>query len=221
MAFRAHDEAQKGLEHALDRFVPRSKDPAIRQRAREAVLKLVEELGPVVDSYPSWHPLVSHHQITNYPITTPNRENGYKGLDHTVYFSTGFVTCPYDGGKEILASIDDLRSKINYPIYARILDVNLYHEKATTVVVSCGLDGELNEDGTFKKHLAIGYMLEKEIPQWRDAQVAETWETMRPYFLGRPHGARSSLFINQDTGQSMKTVWNAIINTGMYGPIYG
>ncbi|MEH4624833.1 hypothetical protein PO369_14740 [Phytobacter diazotrophicus] len=220
MAFRADEEAQKGLEHALNRLIPRSAAPSSRARARETLLKLVEELGPVVDSYPSWHPLLSHSPYTGFPITTPGRESGYIGLDHTFYFATGFVTCPYDGGQKILTSIEKIRHQANFPIYARILDVNLYHENATTVVVSCGLEGELNEDGTFKKARAIGYMLEKEIPQWRNAQVAETWENMRPYFLGRPHGARSSLFINQDTGQSMKTVWNAIIKTGVYGPIY-
>lgn len=220
MAFRADEETQKGLEYALNKLIPRSGGPSNRLQAREALIELIEELGPVINAYPSWHPLISHCKEERYTVTTPGRESGYDGLDHTVYFARGFVTCPYDGGKKIISSVEKLSNKINYPIYARILDVNLYHDKATTVVVSCDLDGELNDDGTFKKARAIGYMLEKEIPQWRDAQVAETWESMRPYFLGRPHGARSSLFINQETGQAMKTVWNAIINTGIYGPIY-
>jgi hypothetical protein len=62
-------------------------------------------------------------------------------------------------------------------------------------------------------------LLEKEIPCWRWAVLAETWESMRPYFLGRPHGKLSSLFVSQETGQAMKKVWNALINTGMFGPI--
>ena len=49
--------------------------------------------------------------------------------------------------------------------------------------------------------------------------MAETWRTMSPYFLGRPHGGRSSLFVNQETGQAMKTVWTALINSGVFGPI--
>lgn len=42
---------------------------------------------------------------------------------------------------------------------------------------------------------------------------------MRPYFLGTPNGSRSSLFVTQETGQVLKTLWNTIINTGMYGNI--
>ena len=52
-----------------------------------------------------------------------------------------------------------------------------------------------------------------------DPILAEDREPMLPYFLGRPHGRRSSLFVNQGTGQAMKKVWNALINTGMFGPI--
>ncbi|MDX6915653.1 hypothetical protein R9X49_11100 [Pectobacterium carotovorum] len=219
MAFRADEEAQKGLDYALSKLIPKSGNAEERKAARDVVLELIEELGPVVDSYPSWHPLVSSNNETRYPITTPSKDCGYYGLDHTVYFAKGFVTCPYDGGKEILSSIEHLRGQINYSICARKLETNLYHEQATAIVVSCDLDGYLANDGTIKKSKAIGLLLEKEIPEWRDAQVAETWETMRPYFLGRPHGARSSLFVNQETGQAMKTVWNAIIHTGMYGPI--
>ena len=42
---------------------------------------------------------------------------------------------------------------------------------------------------------------------------------MRGYFLGKPNGSRSSLFVNQETGQKMKKIWEALINTGMFGPI--
>jgi hypothetical protein len=49
--------------------------------------------------------------------------------------------------------------------------------------------------------------------------AAETWDTMRPYFLGRPHGSRSSLFVNQETGQAIKKVWEALTHTDMFGPI--
>ncbi len=47
----------------------------------------------------------------------------------------------------------------------------------------------------------------------------ETRETMCPYILGTPSGNRSSLFVNQETGQSLKKIYNALIDTGMFGPI--
>lgn len=43
---------------------------------------------------------------------------------------------------------------------------------------------------------------------------------MRPYILGSPHGRRSSLFVNQESGQAMKKVWEALIASGMFGPSY-
>jgi hypothetical protein len=67
--------------------------------------------------------------------------------------------------------------------------------------------------------IAMPLLLEKKIPCWYSAQVAETWETMRPYFLGQPHGSRSSLFVGQETGQAIQKIWNALIYTGMFGPI--
>ncbi len=42
---------------------------------------------------------------------------------------------------------------------------------------------------------------------------------MRSYFLGAPHGARSSLFVSQETGQGIKKVWETLIYTGRFGPI--
>ena len=69
------------------------------------------------------------------------------------------------------------------------------------------------------KLIAVPLILEKEVPCWTWSQVAETWESMRSYFLGAPHGARSSLFVSQETGQGIKKVWETLIYTGMFGPI--
>jgi hypothetical protein len=60
--------------------------------------------------------------------------------------------------------------------------------------------------------------LEKVLPAWRWAERAETWETMRPYLLGEPHGSRSSLFVAQDTALAMKKIYEAMVETGMFGP---
>jgi hypothetical protein len=78
----------------------------------------------------------------------------------------------------------------------------------------------LLNDGTIPKSLAVPLMLEFELPQWRSSEVGETWETMRSYLLGSPHGQSSSLFINKEVGTAMKNVWNSLIYTGMFGPLY-
>ena len=75
----------------------------------------------------------------------------------------------------------------------------------------------MDRDGTIPAGVAVALILEQQVPCWRTAQVGETWKTMCPYLLGQPYGSRSSLFVNQDTGQQIKDIWNAVIHTGMFG----
>jgi hypothetical protein len=174
--------------------------------------------GPVVESYPSWHPLVCNHNAEN-PETTPSNRCGYEGLDHTRYFANGFITCPYGDGQNVLDSVEALPRHHAAYITAERLDVHLYHSNATPILVKCNWEKPLQADGMIPLSTAMPLLLEKEVPCWTWAQVAETWETMRPYFLGRPHGSRSSLFVSQETGQAIMKIWDALIRTGMFGPI--
>lgn len=220
MAFRADESAQRGREQVEAYLIPRHQftDPAVRTASKEALANILDEVGPVVDSYPTWHPLVRNHD-RRYPATTPSDGCGYKGLDHTRYFANGFITCPYDDGQKVIDSVQALPPHPVAQITAERIDAKLYNLEATPILVRCEWHEPLGMDGMVPLSIAMPLLLEQELPCWRWAQVAETWETMRPYFLGRPHGARSSLFVNQETGQAMKKVWNALIYTGMYGPI--
>ncbi|MGB4065315.1 MAG: hypothetical protein WBK19_15935 [Azonexus sp.] len=223
MAFRADEAARVGYEQMEAYLVPRPRDADESQRARskEALLDIIDELGPVVSGYPSWHPLVRNHD-DRYPVTTPSQDCGYQGLDHTKYFVNGFITCPYTAsGKAevIIESVNALPHHHAARITAEKLDVQLYHPDATPVLVKCEWNKRLDADGMIPLSIAMPLILEKEIPCWEWSHVAETWETMRPYLLGRPHGSRSSLFVSQETGQAIKKIWNALIYTGMFGPI--
>ncbi|WP_290525927.1 hypothetical protein [Alcanivorax sp.] len=181
-------------------------------------MDIVDELGPVVDTYPTWHPLVCNHDGRS-PVTTPSKSCGYRGLDHTRHFFNGFITCPYGDGQEVIDSVNALPIHPIAHITAERLDVKLYNPEATPILVKCNWDKPLGMDGMIPLSIAMPLILEQEIPSWRWAQVAETWETMRYYLLGSPHGARSSLFVNQETGQAIKKIWNSLIYTGMFGPI--
>lgn len=220
MAFRADEAARVGYERVLSYLVPRPKDAdeSERSRSKEAVRDIIDELGPVIDSYPTWHPLVSNHD-SRHPQTLPCDRSGYRGLDHTKYFAHGFVTCPYDDGQQVIDSVEALPYNPAAAITAERLDVKLYNPGTTPILVKCRWHHPLEMDGTIPLSIAMPLLLEREIPCWRWAEVAETWETMRHYFLGSPHGSRSSLFVNQETGQGIKKVWNALIYTGMFGPI--
>lgn len=220
MAFRADEAARQGREEVESYLIPRPRDlePVERERSRAMLSDLLEELGPVVDAYPMWHPLVAHDRGRD-PVTHPVNGSGYEGLDHTCLFANGFVTCPYGDGSTVLESVARLPRHHSATISARVLDIHFYAAGTTPVLVTCEWHRPLNPDGTIPVALAVPLLLEKELPAWEWAQVAETWESMRPYILGKPHGAVSSLFINQEGGQAIKKLWNALIDTGMFGPI--
>ena len=220
MPFRADEAAQAGYEEVISYLVPRARDLKESERARslETLEEILERCGPVVDSYPSWHPLVCHHDERD-PATTPSKQCGYEGLDHTRYFAKGFITCPYGDGQKVLDSVAALPYHDIAQITAEKLDVNLYNERAVPILVECHWKKPLETDGTIPLSIAMALILEKELPCWKWSQVAETWETMRPYLLGAPHGSRSSLFVNQEAGQAIKKIWDLLIHTGMFGPI--
>lgn len=223
MAFRADEAIQRGIDRAKSYLIPRPQhaDQTERNRCEEALMDIIDDIGPVIDTYPTWHPLVRSHNA-RYPTTTPNARCGYKGLDHTVFFRNGFITCPYaDSGKaeQVIESVYEISCHPIAYLTAEKLDVALYHPNATSVLVKCEWDKPLGDDGMIPASIAVPLILEKEVPCWHWSEVGETWETMRHYFLGSPHGARSSLFVNQETGQTIKRIWNALIHTGMFGPI--
>lgn len=220
MAFRADEAARSGYDEVERYLVLRARDADEfqRERGRKVLREIADQLGPVVGAYPTWHPLVCNHD-DRHPVTTPSDRCGYKGLDHTRYFVSGFITCPYGDGQEVIDSVAKLPYHPAASITAERLDVKLYNQQATPILVKCNWNTPLPMDGMIPLSVAMPLLLEKEIPCWKWAQVAETWETMRSYFLGSPHGSRSSLFVSQETGQSMKKIWEALIYTGMFGPI--
>ena len=218
MVFRANEAARNGLEEVKNYFIQRSIEVGEREKSENKLLDIVDEYGPVVDCYPSWHPLVSNHN-DHHPERTPNDRSGYEGLDHTRYFLNAFISCPYGDGQNIIDSVEALPSTQIAIIKAERLDVQFYHPNATPILVSCEWEKSLDLGGIIPASLAIPLMLQKELPCWEWASCGETWESMRPYFLGSPHGSRSSLFVNQETALTMKKIWTLLINTGMFGPI--
>lgn len=105
MAFRADEAARVRYEDAMRYLVSReiSVNPHEATRSREKLAEIVDELGPVIDEYPSWHPLVSNHEKFDRLLARlPGGHCGYSGLDHNVYFANGFITCPYRDPRRLL-----------------------------------------------------------------------------------------------------------------------
>lgn len=218
MAFREDEARQRGFEMAKRFLVPREGNSADREKALTVLIDLVDELGPVVDWYPSWHPLVGQHD-PRHPVRTPSEECGYKGLDHTVYFAHGFVTCPYYDASDVISSVEKIDVPHGASLSAEAIDAPLYNTGTKPVVVRCHWDRPLEMGKLVPKRMAVGLMLDQEIQNWHWSQLGESWETMRGYFLGEPHGARSSLFVSQDTAMAMKRIWLAVTESGVFGPV--
>lgn len=218
MVFRADEAASRGFESVKNYLIPRDIEAGERKRSEKKLFDIVDKYGPVVDAYPSWHPLVTNHN-DQCSATSPGFSCGYKGLDHTRYFVNAFITCPYDDGQEILDSVEELPYSPIATISAERLDVQLYQPDANPILVRCDWNKPISSNRMIPASIAIPLMLQKEVPCWEWATFGETWETMRPYFIGSPHGSRSSLFVNQETALTMKKIWNLLINTGMFGAI--
>lgn len=218
MKFRFDDEARSGYENA-ESYLTSHLPPTQRNTSRALLKTLVaeQELGPVVGSYPTWHPLVWFQDLPTCPSGRP-QDCGYRGVDHTVYFANGFITCPYAGGRGVLESAGQMRPP-GADISVTKLGFPLYNEIATPILVRCQWRKPLAPDGTIPSTIAIPLMVLQEVRYWEQAQFGESWEDMRPYLLGSPRGARSSLFVNQTTGQAIKDVYVAIIAAGALGPI--
>lgn len=226
MAFRRNEAIEEGFERATRYLIPKELTPEKQRDLRYYLDDLTIHLGPVVDSYPSWHPLVSNHNIKTYPITRPSDDCGYQGLDHTVYFANGFLSCPYstENGQKIIDSVNEFWKGGAHARYSHVanieaerIDKPFYFDGTDPILVICNWSKPLPIDKTIPKSIAIGLMLENEVPNWRESQCGETWETMRPYLMGEPCGKRSSIFLDQDAGQTMKKIYEAITYSGMFG----
>lgn len=221
MAFRANEAVSENFGYALstltlsDTFTNEQKTK-IRHWLEDATAKW----GPVVDFYPSWHPLVScGNRESADPIITPSDRCGYPEMDHTVYLRNAFVTCPYSNGDKLVKAVNEMRYPDCVAIRAEKVDLPLYAENANPLLVTCDWNHHSQSDGTISQRCAVALMLKEELKFWNDASVAERWDTMRPYLLGRPCGSKSSLFVNQSTGQAMKKAFEAMVMGGTFGPL--
>jgi hypothetical protein len=224
MAFRADVQSVLGRNRAIEYLITRNIPHEQRPKSQRVLENLIHKFGPVVDSYPSWHPLMTANKLPKEwgrdSQTTPSQKNGYKGLDHSIYLRNAIITCPYAGEETILASVAALKGHPDATITAEPLDAMLYMPNAHPVVIMCQWHRDLDHDGTIPKRIASGLLLEEMAPCWRWAEVAESWENMRHYILGSPRGSKSSLFVNQETGNALKNLYTSMINSGIHGPIY-
>ena len=213
MEFRSPTVAAQQNAAAITYLTKSLRDPAA---GRAVVEQLIAELGNVTDGYPDWHPiLTSPPRDSSEHRSSLQQIGAYRGLDHTIEFVRGFVTCPYSE-----EAADRLVTAVNAVIDLRAhrLSEPLYSDNAYPVVVAAR-DVELEGDGTIRSRDALRWFVSLSANEAANAQVAETWWNIRSCILGSPHGSRSSLFVNQHTGAHMRKVLEAMNESGMFGPI--
>ncbi|PQZ82812.1 MULTISPECIES: hypothetical protein [unclassified Brevundimonas] len=213
MEFRSPTVAAQQNAAAVTYLTKSLKDPAA---GRAVVEQLIAELGNATDSYPDWHPiLTSPPRDSSRHVASLQDVETYSGLDHTIEFVRGFVTCPYsdEAADQLVSAVSSVPN-----LSARRLSKPLYSDKACPVVVTAwGV--ELEADGTIRSRDALRCFVSLLASEAANAQVAETWWNIRSYILGRPHGSRSSLFVNQHTGAHMRKILDVMNDSGIFGPI--
>ncbi len=220
MAFRANEAAAHGYERVKNYLIPRQLNLPDRQNSEEVLAEIVSECGPAVEGYPTWHPLVNNRNARDCERYLSDR-CGYKGLDHIRCLANGFMTCTYGDGQEVIDSVEMMPNHPAFTITAERMEALFFAEGTTTILVRCNWVVPLEPGNLIPRSLAVPLMLEWLAASWRDAQFAETWEVMLPYLLGEPHGRRSSLFVSQETALLMKKIYLSMVESGMYGVLYG
>ena len=216
MIFRAEEAAQAGFERALRYLTPRDATPEEKAEVAKAVQEMTQLYGPVIDTYPTWHPLVPQTD-PRHPQTLPSEQCGYQGLDHNVYFVNAFLTCPYGNAEKVIESAMNIRIPDRAgEIHAEELELPLYNKSTTPVLIRIDWAVQLENGHQIPASRAIPLMLENEVPTWRWSDRSEDWEDMRHYLLGSPHGRRSSQFVSQATAIQIKKIYEAMNESGMY-----
>lgn len=215
MEFRANQAADRLNNSAKGYFTKNLSDPAAGVRL---LAEVQERLGNAVEGLPDWHPILTapperpqlHWHATSYsslPI--------YDLCDHTQEFVRGMLTCPYSE-----ADADQLVETVNQipGLNAERLDGSLYMDNAFPVLIEAW-EVELESDGTIRSSDALAWFVQATVEHARQAKVAETWWNVRYLTLGKPHGARSSLLVNDFTGRHMRKILETLNDSGMFGPI--
>ena len=214
MPFRIKESKVNGFENAanyLTNLPQNGLTDTEKKEARAYLMNLVRWIGPVVGSYPVWHPLVSSMRTRNRDATFPSHDCGYFGLDHVVLFAHGFITCPYTDGADVIESVVKLSKTKVAEIRAHKITTPLYAKGTTPVLIQCHWTSEMNPDLTIPSRVAVALMLKQKLANWESSEQSSPWEQVCYSLLGSPHGQLSSLFINRETGLKMRKVWQALV----------
>lgn len=165
---------------------------------------LIEKYGPVIEYYPHWHPL-RIFQDAHY-IQQPVRF-----VDHGLHLRDATLLAPYDESFDALQSFCEPRRLLA----TRLDGKGPYHHPRVQLYLVVALNFVYGDDRYIDRKAAVETMIDGwkkpfEYGHERSAREFtcwESWETMHGFLLGRPCGKRSSVFVDEETGQAIRRLY--------------
>ncbi|ECN9265259.1 hypothetical protein ZL58_14580 [Salmonella enterica subsp. enterica serovar Typhimurium] len=222
-------------EYVFNYLLPKKSDGATKEqidRAKIVLTRALNILGPVIEFYPAWHPFMDELDLSHkWGIGKLNhilpRESPLAGLDHTICFANGIITCPYDYHEElILRSYEDYKKNrilnhdhSHYVHIEPLKDVMLYHPNAKPYLIT---HSELELPfQPYNGSWIIARMLKRQLPSMERHSCAEPWEDgTKQEFLGYPSWGNSSLLVDSKTTSKMRKIWS-LFDVDYAWEIYG
>lgn len=221
MAFRANEATMENRKSAERYLLSNLKELSTQERdaSRKYLSDLMDRMGPVIDTYPVWHPLLVNKSHWTF-YRTPHPQNGYSKIDHSVYFRNGFITCPYNQasnyGQDVIEAVDALPVINGVKITATKLPVTLYNVDTTAILIECDWNYSLDPEGNIQWEAIVPHLLATALDIHKQGMKSFSLEEMMDdYLLGKPCGKRSSLFVGQDTGLRINKMWKMILESQM------
>lgn len=122
--FRANEDSEKLRIAAFDYLLMKESFPwrkdnggtittEDRQRSEHALKVICDRLGPVITSYPEWHPIIAlGRDKTSSRQHDVQTEPRFPRIDHTRYMANGIITCPYGDVDELIAAVKGSYGKL-------------------------------------------------------------------------------------------------------------
>lgn len=209
MPFR-YDEAADAMRNSVIRRETHGFSPEDREKTVELIDALIEQYGPIVESYPDWHPL---RKFDLGPLMHESRaidaEVRKVYYDHPLRFRDAMLLAPYNK-----PPLEPLRAECERHDMLVHETSGLYHHKwckLFVIIAPCSLcaDGEkyIPQQGAVAAFIeSLPHILGKHTPLTA-AKCWESWSTMHHTLLGSPCGTRSSLLVDEKTGQAIKRLF--------------
>jgi hypothetical protein len=212
MAFRydevVAEQRQRAHEYAANSVRDARYTNDDRARSQIFMEYLLDTYGPLIDRYPDWHPLKPRLNSGNY--------GGFD--DHSVTFRDAILFAPYGDDKAHWEELSAYAKK--YDLFAEKVEGELFHHPNCHLYLLIVPHSMMVEDEEENPYIHRTSAIEALLSNWKRVcgdgerphsfQCWESWDTMRPYLIGSPCGKRSSLFVDEATGQAIKRLYAVI-----------